>query len=292
MLRMQTGRNAKKKRMGATVTIALLAGAAFLAAAPAGALSLNGWGGGQADALWGAYSELASPEGEVEQDVAGSAHTAAEVAGSVEATPPDPQPAVDEATDLAMKAKAEAEARANALLAQRRNLAGSGGAKWGIHGSGDGSYDVILGGSYDAGARGTAVAHMDKAVSQRVDVRGHERAAQGAIARAEGEANGALEQVEALWGKLHASMYLGLDGAAKALGSFGMDIAGLFGFQKSAQLVNTDSLHLGQQVDVAPPALDLPSLDVPEPRIPSIAVEQGGEVAADAAATAAGAIRG
>lgn len=289
MLRMKTGRNAKKKRWTATAPLALLLGAAFLAAAPAGALSLSGWGTGQAEALWGAYSGLAQPEGRVEQELAGSARTAAEAAASVEATPPpppDPQPFVD----LAMEAKARAEAQANALLAQRENVAAAGRAAWGLYGSGDGSYDVVLGGAYTGGLEGTFLAHGEKQVSQRVDGRGHEAAANAAAAKAEGALNGAIATLEGLYNRLHASLYLGLDGFAKAVGSVGMDIAGLFGFHQAADIVNTDQLHLGQQVDVAGPALAFPRADLPDVRIPSVAVEQGGEVAADAAATAEDAI--
>jgi hypothetical protein len=297
---MNPGRNNKKKRLGLTATLALLAGAALFAAVPATALSIIGSGAGEGDALWGAYGGLAGGADEDDQDeqysegdadMSGAASWAAEGAAAVDATPPsppDPQPVVDAVAEAAGALQGAAEGEANAALANKDNLAGRGGMDWALQGSADGGYDVVLGGAYAGGLDGTLLAHGDKKASQHADVAGQTEAVDGAKAEAEGAIDGALAQLEELWGKLHASMYVGLDGAADALGSVGMDIAGIFGFNHAADIVNTDDLHLGQQLDVAAPAMQFERPALPDVAIPDLAVDQSGSVAADAAATAEG----
>lgn len=287
-----TGRNNKKKRMRVTATTLLLLGAAAFMAVPASGLGLVGSGSGQADAVWGAYSEITNPGGEAEQDVAGSAHSEASGSSSADVDPPDPQPVIDAATALAAEAQAQAEAAANAVADQKGKLAADGGATWALHGDGSGSYDVVLGGHYDGGAHGTAALDGSKEIKQSVNVKAAEGAASGAQAQAQGALDGAVSTLEGLWSKLHMSLYLGLDGAARALGSFGMDIAGLFGFNQAAELVNTDTMHLGQRVDVAAPALPKLKAQLPAVDVPDLTIDQGGQVAADAAAVAEGAVGG
>lgn len=287
-----TGRNNKiRKRLGATAFFVLLAGAALVVAAPASALNLVGSGAGSADALWGAYGDLTQPEGEVEQDAAGHGHTEAEASSAAELNPPDPQPVIDQATGVVMEAKAQAEATAALLMAQQGSLAAAGAAQWGVYGGSDGDYDVVLGGDYDAGSHGTAAATGSKGIKQDLQTGAAANGANEGVAEAEAAANGVLEQIEAAWSQLHGSLYLGLDGAAKALGSVGFEIAGVFGLNKAVDASMLDQTHLGQQIDFAAPALPDLKADLPEVAVPAVALDQSGAIGADAAAVAGGIVR-
>jgi hypothetical protein len=294
---MQPGRNLRiRKRLPATATFILLVGAAFLAAAPATAsLNLGGAAAGGLDSVWGlgggASGGGGEAQGQGDGSMSGSVSSAAQGAADVAVTPPDPQPHVDEAQRVLAEAQAEAEAQANALLAQKESIAAGGVAQWGLRGDGAGAYDVVLGGGYASGLQGLATASGQKTVDHRVDVRGHQGAAAGAANEAEGAINGVIGTIEQLYGKLHASFDVGLDGAMTALGSIGFDIAGLFGMQQGAELANVDSLGLRKHVDVAAPAMAFERVDLPEVEVPALAVDQSGEVGMDAAAAAKGLIK-
>ena len=283
-----TGRNnTTKKRLGATASLFMILGAAMLAAAPAGAISLGGAGGG------GEGSE-GSSEGSGSGGLAGSAETTVEAVAGVDANPPDPQPIVDETVAAALAAKAEAEAQANALLAQKDALAGAAALDWAVQGAGAGKYDIILGVSYLAGLDGTATAHKDAQATQTVDVGGHAAVANDAVADVEGQLNALIDEVNALYQKAHASLYLGTGGVLEAIGSVevGADLLGMFGLSHSAKVVDVSQALMGldQRVDVAGPPLKIDHVDLPEVEIPDLAVDQSGELAADAAATAEGII--
>lgn len=286
MLRMQSGRNARKQIGYATAL--LLFGAAFLAAAPAGALGLIGSGSGSGSFIGNAAGSLTGSggSGSGSADASGAAQAAADAASNVEANPPDAQPYVDAAASAAMSAKAKAEAQANALLATKNRAAASGGAKWGIVGNGDGSYDVVLGGSYHGGLDGTLASQGSKSAKAHADVTGYEAAANKAKGKAVGTANGVIDTLAGLYSQLHASADVSLDGAAKAVGSIGLDIGGIFGLHQAANMLNTDSLHLGKHVDVAGPQIAWKHASVPDLKVPRVAMDQTGEVAGDATGTA------
>jgi hypothetical protein len=307
---MNPGRNTtKRKKMTAAATLALFAGAAFLVAVPATAqVSLLGSGAGSADALWGQYlggdAKDSSPtvgtgsqapteqHAGADQGLDGTVHTAAEAAAGVDLTPPDAQPTIDAASSLVMQASDTAEAQANALLDTAMKTDAGMAATWGAYGSGDGSYDVVLGGDYGGSGAGLGGAHAEKQVDQKVDVRGEADAVNGASAEAQGTVNGLLAQFESVWNGLYVGADLGLHGAMKALGDVGFDVAGVFGMHQAANLVNLDSIDADHQLDIENPAKLNQQVELPEVQVPSIALDQGGQVAMDAQAIAEGAIHG
>jgi hypothetical protein len=290
---MQPGRNATMRRkLIAPAVLGLFLGAACLVALPAGALDADSSASGAADALWGSYAGAEAPPANVDQDVDGAAHTAASMYAGAEITPPDVQPTLDAATGLVMQAQATVLASADGALASAQQSGAQGALSYGVKGNADGSFDATVGGAEAADAAGVAGVQTDKSVDQSVDVSGQTDAVNGAKDSLQDTINGFLAGAGGLVSQLQVSADLGLKGAADALGSIGVNVAGLFSTNQAAQLVNLDSIDATQHVET--PALAAPQvqLDIPDVQAPAVQLDQSGQVAADASAIADGAIHG
>jgi hypothetical protein len=291
VLRMQPGRNAKRRKLIAPAVLGLFLGAACLAL-PASALDAGSSASGAADALWGSYTGVDSPPIGADQDLDGASHTAANAYAGADITPPDPQPALDAATGLAMEAAGTVQGQADGALSQAQQSDAGMTLDYGVKGGSDGTYDVVLGGDYAGNAAGVAGLDADKSVDQKVDVGSHTDEVNDLGAQLEAAVNGALDGIGGLVSKLQVSADLGLKGAANAIGQMGVDIAGIFSTDQAAQLVNLDSIDATQHVET--PAIVAPQahVDIPDVEVPDLSVDQSGQVAADASAIADGAVHG
>lgn len=242
-------------------------------------------------ALFGSASAFAGVDASGAGAAEASAQTTIESAVQADVTPPDASAHVEAAMDAAMTVAMTAEAQAEMLLAEKDNLQAGGDAKWGVHGDGDGKYEASAGGDGDLGLDGTAEGKVEKGVDQQVDVSGAGDVGNSIIAQLEAGVNGFIGLVNEATAQLHGSLDLSLDAAASAIGSVGADIGGLFSLHDTAKAVDTGYLGLDKHVDwdlrQNVPAAELPRVDVPD-----IALNAGGQAAADAAAVANAAIGG